>query len=146
MRHISLLCHSISYLPYFIILDKNNSVKLFHPKWVSSLETVDLGGVFLAKILQKGTQGPTKVHFLCINKWEMVIMNDLEQPMLSYYVIYFEKFRKIMQWTERKALTGTKKAGMAYRHLANIWTWIRKTTFTILVKWGFFVTDTFLMK
>ncbi len=27
----------------------------------------------------------------------MVIMNDLEWPMLSYYVIYNEKFRKVMQ-------------------------------------------------
>ncbi len=33
----------------------------------------------------------------------MVILNDL--PMLSYYVIYFEKFRKIMQRTEKAALT-----------------------------------------
>ncbi len=33
-----------------------------------------------------------------------MIMNDLEQPMLSYYVIYFEKFRKIMQRTEKEAL------------------------------------------
>ncbi len=32
-------------------------------------------------------------------------MNDLEQPMLSYYVIYFEKFRKIMQRTEKDALS-----------------------------------------
>ncbi len=31
-------------------------------------------------------------------------MNDLEQPMLSYYVIYFEKVRKIMQQTEKEAL------------------------------------------
>ncbi len=33
----------------------------------------------------------------------MVIMNDLEQPMLSYYVIYYEKFRKAMQRTEKEA-------------------------------------------
>ncbi len=31
-------------------------------------------------------------------------MNDLEQPMLSYYVIYSEKFRTIMQRTEKEAL------------------------------------------
>ncbi len=30
----------------------------------------------------------------------MVIMNDLEWLMLSYYVIFFQKFRKIMQQTE----------------------------------------------
>ncbi len=34
----------------------------------------------------------------------MVIMNDLEQPIISYYVIYFEKFRKIMQRTEKEAI------------------------------------------
>ncbi len=34
----------------------------------------------------------------------MVIKNDLEWPMLSYYVIYYEKFRKVMQWTENVAL------------------------------------------
>ncbi len=35
----------------------------------------------------------------------MVIMNDLEWPMLSYYVIYYEKFRKVMERTEKVALT-----------------------------------------
>ncbi len=34
----------------------------------------------------------------------MVIMNDLEQPMFSYYVIYFEKFRKVMQRTEKESI------------------------------------------
>ncbi len=34
----------------------------------------------------------------------MVIVNDLERPMLSYYVIYYEKFKKVMQWTEKEAL------------------------------------------
>ncbi len=34
----------------------------------------------------------------------MVIMNDLEEPMLSYYVLYYEKFRKVMQRTEKEAL------------------------------------------
>ncbi len=33
----------------------------------------------------------------------MVIMNDLEQLMLSYYVIYFEKFRKVMQQAEERS-------------------------------------------
>ncbi len=37
----------------------------------------------------------------------MVIMNDLEWPMLSYYMIYYEKFRKVMQQTEKEALTDT---------------------------------------
>ncbi len=32
-------------------------------------------------------------------------MNDLEWPMLSYYVIWYEKFKKkVMQWTEKVAL------------------------------------------
>ncbi len=34
----------------------------------------------------------------------MMIMNDLEQQMLSYYVIYFEKLRKIIQQTQNEAL------------------------------------------
>ncbi len=36
----------------------------------------------------------------------MVIMNVLEWPILSYYmyVIYYEKFRKVMQRTEKEAL------------------------------------------
>ncbi len=35
----------------------------------------------------------------------MVIMNDLEWPMLSYYVIKCETFRKVMQWTEKVPLS-----------------------------------------
>ncbi len=35
----------------------------------------------------------------------MVIMNDLEWPMISYYMIYYEKFNKIMQWIEKAALS-----------------------------------------
>ncbi len=35
----------------------------------------------------------------------MVIMNDLECSMLSYYVIYYEKFGKVIQLTEKEALT-----------------------------------------
>ncbi len=34
----------------------------------------------------------------------MVIMNDVERLMLSYYMIYYEKFRKAMQLTEKEAL------------------------------------------
>ncbi len=32
-------------------------------------------------------------------------MNDLEWPMLSYYMIYYEKFRKVMQRTEYDELS-----------------------------------------
>ncbi len=34
----------------------------------------------------------------------MVIMNDLEWPILSYYVIYYETLRKVVQRTENEAL------------------------------------------
>ncbi len=34
----------------------------------------------------------------------MVIMNDLEWPYVSYYVIYYWKFKYIMQQTEKEAL------------------------------------------
>ncbi len=35
----------------------------------------------------------------------MAIMNDLEWPMLLYYMTYYEKFRNVMQKTEKEALT-----------------------------------------
>ncbi len=35
----------------------------------------------------------------------MVIINDLEWPMLSYYGMYYEKFRKILQRIEKEALS-----------------------------------------
>ncbi len=34
----------------------------------------------------------------------MVIMNDLEWPILSYYVIYYEKFKNVMLQTEKEVL------------------------------------------
>ncbi len=34
----------------------------------------------------------------------MVITTDLELLMLSYYVIYYEMLRKVMQRTEKEAL------------------------------------------
>ncbi len=37
-------------------------------------------------------------------------MNDLEWPMFSYYVIYYEKFKKVMQRTEKEALNMTVQA------------------------------------
>ncbi len=68
-------------------MDKDNFVRV--SLQMSCLES---GGVFLMKVLQKGAQGPTKVHFLQINKkvGKIVIMNDLEWSMLSYYVIYLK--------------------------------------------------------
>ncbi len=38
----------------------------------------------------------------------MVIMNALERQMLSYYVTYYEKFRKVMKQTEKEALNWLK--------------------------------------
>ncbi len=69
---------------------------------MSSLETVDLGGggVFSVKRYPK-IQATLKFHYFHINKQ---IMNDLKQPMPSYYMVYFEKFRKGMQRTQREAL------------------------------------------
>ncbi len=60
----------------------------------------------------KGAQRPIKVHVFHINKQvgEMVIMNNLEWPMISYYVIYYEKFRKVMQQTETEALVFNEKS------------------------------------
>ncbi len=34
----------------------------------------------------------------------MVNMNDLEWAMLLYYVIYYDKFKKVMQQTEKETL------------------------------------------
>ncbi len=55
-------------------------------------------------------EGHTEAHkssfFSYKQVGEMVIMNDLEWPMLSYYVIYYEKFKNVMQQTEKEALSG----------------------------------------
>ncbi len=40
-------------------------------------------------------------------------MNDLELPMFSYYVIYYEMFRKVTQQTEKEAL----KVHIAYEYI-----------------------------
>ncbi len=66
-----LICHCTSLSPWFIILDKNNFVKVFHhywiPIWAPMLEWRS-EGVFLMNILEKASQGPTNVHFFYINK------------------------------------------------------------------------------
>ncbi len=53
-------------------------------------------------------EGHTETHksyfFAYKQVGDIVIMNYLEWPMLSYYVSYYEKFRKVMQWTEKEAL------------------------------------------
>ncbi len=63
--------------------------------------------VFLArKYSRRQHRYRQKFIFFLINKQvgELVIMNDLELPMLSYYVIYYEKFKKVMWQTEKEAL------------------------------------------
>ncbi len=59
-----LICHSTSLSLYFIIFNKDNFVKVSPYKWL----LLKLGEFFLMKILQKDTQGPTKLNFLHINK------------------------------------------------------------------------------
>ncbi len=51
----------------------------------------------------------------------MVIMNDLEWPMFSYYVIYYEKFRELMQRTEKVALKSTKTMSRLCNGLAGMY-------------------------
>ncbi len=68
----------------------------------------NLRGVFFSiKYSRRECRDPQKFIFSHINKikvGEMVIMNDLDWPMLSYYVIKYEKFRKVMQRTEKLCL------------------------------------------
>ncbi len=50
----------------------------------------------------------------------MVIMNDLERPMISYYMIYYEKFRKVMQ--RRKLWMPTdNQAGCKRNHFDHLY-------------------------
>ncbi len=53
------------------------------------------GGVFSH---ENPPEGHTETHKSLLFPYkqvgEIVIMNDLEWPMLSYYVIYYEKFKK----------------------------------------------------
>ncbi len=65
---------------------------------------------WMGKNTPEGCSETHKSSFLHINKkvGEMVMTNDLKRPMLSYYVIYYEKFRKIMQQTEKEVLTVSK--------------------------------------
>ncbi len=50
-------------------------------------------------------------------------MNDIEWPMLLYYVIYYEKFTQIMQQTEKEALTMITE-----RRLWDYFAWFPKMT------------------
>ncbi len=55
----------------------------------------NLGGVFSCENTPEGRKETHKISFFPYKQvGEMVIMNDLEWSMLSYYVIYYEKFKK----------------------------------------------------
>ncbi len=61
------------------------------------------GGIFPRENTLEGHTGTHKSSFF---PHKLVgEMNELEWPMLSYYVIYYEKFRKVMKRTEKEALT-----------------------------------------
>ncbi len=65
------------------------------------------GEVFLVKILQMAAQRPTKVLFFPYK--QASVRNDhhewLRKSNALYCVIYYEKFRKVIQQTEKEALT-----------------------------------------
>ncbi len=119
-----LICYCTSLSPWFIILDKNNLwtflitiESLYEPLCIVSWNG-DVGQLFLAKIFHKATQIPTKVHFFHMNRsvGDIVIINDLKWPMLSYYVIYYTKFRKVTQPTEKEALNDTLRIGLDVKY------------------------------
>ncbi len=57
-----------------------------------------LGEFFLAKI-------PQKAHIISIyTSGYSLVIGKHERPMLSYYVIYYEMLKKVMQQTEKEAL------------------------------------------
>ncbi len=71
---------------------------------MNSLETVNPGGGGVSR--ENTPEGHTGAHKSSFSQCKQVnvrnkIINDLQQPMLSYYVIYFEKFRKVTQRTEK---------------------------------------------
>ncbi len=74
---------------------------------MSSFDTVNLGGDFSREDTPEGHIGTHKSSFLHYKevRMRMVIMDNLEQPIRSYYLIYFEKFRNVMQQTEKEALS-----------------------------------------
>ncbi len=57
------------------------------------------GSLFLGKYSRRQLRDPHKfiVSIKTSKCGEMMIMNDLELPMLSYYLIYYQNFRKVMQ-------------------------------------------------
>ncbi len=54
----------------------------------------------------------------------MAIMNDLKLPMLSYYVIFYKRFRQIMQRTEKETLRGAtiERRYVPFGHFCDVFT------------------------
>ncbi len=104
-----LICHCTSLSPWFIILDKKHFVKVSHHYWIPvwapmySIMEWQSGANFFSRKYSRWVYKDPQKFILFVG--EMVFMNNLEWPKLSYYVIYYEKFRKAMHWTEKEALT-----------------------------------------
>ncbi len=88
------LTYKTDYRQGYIILDKNNKIYYIrHNNFVKVSQHYWIP--IWAPIYTP--EGPQKFFFSIYKSkkvGEMVIMNDLEWPMLSYYVIHYEKFRK----------------------------------------------------
>ncbi len=73
---------------------------------MSSVETVDLWWIYSCENTPDSHKGS---HNSLFSQYKQVIgrhgdHENVGQPILSYYVIYFEKVRKVMQQTEKGAL------------------------------------------
>ncbi len=71
-----------------------------HPYMSHYVETVSCGEFFSRENTPEELKGTHKSSVSERN----VDHYDLEWPMLSYYVIYCEKVRNVLQWTEKVAL------------------------------------------
>ncbi len=76
------------------------------PIWAPMLKQWAVGSFFSRKYSRRADRDPQKFSFFHKNKESERNgdHDDLEWPMLSYYVIYCDKFRKILQRTEKVAL------------------------------------------
>ncbi len=92
------------------------------PIWASMLKQWAVGSFLLMKILQKSSQGPTKVlFFIKTRKWEKWWSWWLR--MLSYYVIYCEK----------RGLAVNREGSFKYKYVC-VYAWdSRKWYFSYLI-------------
>ncbi len=81
-------------------LDKKSTHWFFHSHLICM---GDLGEFFL---IIKTPKYHTETHKRILFPYKQVSgrNGDHEWPMLSYYVIYYEKFKKVIQWREKEAL------------------------------------------